>query len=118
MIIGDSIQNAIDWTQDELRTTRPLAESTLFTMLETALVTETEQGYMLHEEDEEERTRTMRKIHTKATAPQNKNHMARRHFKKHSTRMQHMKHLDNSTAAEDMIAKEKKHEHEGADEVR
>lgn len=53
-VIGGSITEAIDWTQDHLVTTRPLAEQTLFSLLHDAKVTETEQGFILQEDDEEE----------------------------------------------------------------
>jgi hypothetical protein len=64
-LIGESIQEAIDWTQDTLATTRPLAEGTLFTLLKEHAVRETADGFVLMEKDEEE-TRTVRKAHNRA----------------------------------------------------
>jgi hypothetical protein len=52
--IGDSINEAIDWTQDLLRTTRPIAESVLFSLLADKTAAETEDGYLLTEDDDEE----------------------------------------------------------------
>lgn len=51
--IGSTISEAIDWTQDRLTTTRPLAERTLFSLLEAEFVEETEDGFVLLKEDEE-----------------------------------------------------------------
>lgn len=53
-LIGGSISDAIDWAQDLLATTRPLAEKTLFALLADAKVYENEDGFMLLEDDEEE----------------------------------------------------------------
>jgi hypothetical protein len=52
--IGISINEAIDWTQDRLQTTRPLAENTLFSLLHTRIVEETEDGFVLLEADDDE----------------------------------------------------------------
>lgn len=52
--IGDSINEAIDWTQDLLRTTRPIAETVLFSLLADKTAAETEDGYLLTEDDDEE----------------------------------------------------------------
>jgi hypothetical protein len=52
-IIGNTIQEAIDWTQDLCETTRPMAEYTLFSLLSSKLITETEEGYTLLEDEEE-----------------------------------------------------------------
>lgn len=54
MLIGESIQDAIDWTQDRLATTRPLAEGTLFSLMADKMVRETELGYVLLEAAVEE----------------------------------------------------------------
>ena len=67
--IGESISDAIDWTQDTLRTTRPHAERVLFEMFTDKKVTETEQGYMLLEDDVEEvRRRGSRRSPGRASA--------------------------------------------------
>jgi hypothetical protein len=52
--IGISISEAIDWTQDRLATTRPLAEQTLFSLLAATAVEEGEDGFTLMEAEEEE----------------------------------------------------------------
>src|ERR1051325_817654 len=55
-ILGESITEAIDWVQDNLTTTRPLAERTLYSLLGAKQVAETQKGYVLWEnEDEEEK---------------------------------------------------------------
>jgi len=59
--IGGSIQEAIDWTQDHLGTTRPLAERTLFTLLTEKRAQETEAGFMLGEVGDEE----IEKVHNR-----------------------------------------------------
>ena len=55
------IHEAIDWMQDRLLTTRPLAERTLFSLIAKRRVIETDDGYILSEaadpEDELEKTR-------------------------------------------------------------
>jgi len=55
------IHEAIDWIQDRLLTTRPLAERTLFSLIAKRRVIETDDGYILSEaadpEDELEKTR-------------------------------------------------------------
>jgi hypothetical protein len=53
MRIGVSINEAIDWTQDRLMTTRPMAERTLFSLLAEHRITETEAGFMLVEDEDE-----------------------------------------------------------------
>lgn len=53
-VIGESISDAIDWTQDKLRSTRPLAESVLFSLLTDKKVRETEQGFVLLEDEDED----------------------------------------------------------------
>ena len=54
MRIGSTILEAIDWTQDRLRTTRPLAERTLFSLLADKHVRETGDGFVMEDADEEE----------------------------------------------------------------
>lgn len=100
MLIGESIQDAIDWTQDRLVTTRPLAERTLFSLMADKKVRETELGYVLLEADEE-----IEKRHVKVRS-------ARGRFRFHSKRanskkMKQMKrqkldHLDYPDSASDM----------------
>jgi hypothetical protein len=62
MNIGSSISEAIDWTQDQLHTTRPLAERTLFSLMACDAVDETEQGFVLLEDDDEELEKHHRKV--------------------------------------------------------
>jgi hypothetical protein len=61
MRIGDSIIEAIDWTQDQLKTTRPLAERTLFSLLAEKRVTETDAGFMLAEDIEDDEVKRKHK---------------------------------------------------------
>jgi hypothetical protein len=58
--IGDSISEAIDWTQDLLQTTRPIAETVLFSLLADKSAAETEDGFLLEVEDEEIKKRGFR----------------------------------------------------------
>lgn len=101
MFIGDSIQEAIDWTQDRLLTTRPLAEQTLFSLIADHAVTETEYGYMLIEAEEEveKRHHTMRHRTTRNRS-RFKFHTKRKNAKQR--RQSQMKHLDSCDAADDM----------------
>jgi hypothetical protein len=73
--IGDSISQAIDWTQDALGTTRPIAETVLFSLLADKKACETVDGYMLLEDDEEDLKR--RQSRTRAR-PRFRFHKARR----------------------------------------
>ncbi len=98
--IGESIQEAIDWTQDHLTTTRPLAEQTLFSLILEHKVRETEEGFVLMEA-EDEIEKHLNKI--KSTMTQNRKHF-RFHSKRKNKITQQRKKLDNSSAAEDMIA--------------
>lgn len=52
-ILGGSIVEAIDWVQDKLATTRPLAESTVFSLIAKKKIKETEQGFTLLEAEDE-----------------------------------------------------------------
>jgi prophage tail gpP-like protein len=52
--IGTSISEAIDWMQDRLVTTRPLAERTLFALLAKRRITETAVGFVLIEDANED----------------------------------------------------------------
>lgn len=56
-LIGGSIQQAIDWTQDTLQSTRPLAEDVLFRLLERRQVTECGVGFLLQESEDEDEMR-------------------------------------------------------------
>lgn len=100
--LGESIIDAIDWTQDFLKTTRPLAESTLFALLAESKVNETEEGYVLVEAEEE-----VEKKHNVVKHRQGKKfrfHTKRKTSKQRFTsKMKHLN-LDNSTAAEGMMA--------------
>jgi hypothetical protein len=64
-IIGNSISEAINWTQDQLLTTRPLAERTLFFMLADHRVAQTKFGFILVEakdNDNEEMKKTHQRL--------------------------------------------------------
>lgn len=96
--IGSSINEAIDWTQDRLSTTRPLAERTLFSLLESEIVEETDEGFVLVEAEEE-----AEKHHTKVKNNFTKNwqryrfHAKRKNSKKmtfHDKRQQQQRNLD------------------------
>lgn len=55
MIIGVSIVEAIDWSQDLLESTRPVAERALFSLLKDKLVVETEHGYEYPDDEDREK---------------------------------------------------------------
>lgn len=104
-IIGDTIQEAIDWTQDVLRTTRPLAERTLFSLLMANSVKETEDGFVLTE-DEEETTKHFQKV--KNNLSKNwKRPKIKFHSKRKSIHQQNMKKrkfkMDSDDSANDML---------------
>lgn len=100
-LIGGSIQEAIDWTQDHLRTTRPLAESTLFSMLAAKSVTLTEAGFVLLEEEDNDMD-----DHFKKHVHQVRFHYNARRGRIH--RMANRNHMQ-SDAAENMMAVDKGH---------
>lgn len=82
MLIGDSINDAIDWTQDRLGTTRPLAEQTLFSLLAERAVYESDDGFMLVEAKADE----VEKHHHRARSKGSKNRQrfrSKRVHKKH-----------------------------------
>jgi hypothetical protein len=56
-VIGQSISEAIDWAQDTMRTTRPIAETVLFSMIKDRKVTEANDGFLFEttEDDEEDK---------------------------------------------------------------
>jgi hypothetical protein len=89
-VLGGSIVEAIDWVQDKLATTRPLAERTLFSLITGNKVQETEQGFMLFEADDE-----VRNHHTqvnRAARPHGKRGRGRKRARqRRSSKMQHMK---------------------------
>jgi hypothetical protein len=99
-LIGGSIQEAIDWTQDHLLTTRPLAERTLFSMLTDKKVRETADGFMLIEADGEE---DMRKRHKAMRHGRGPSRPFRSKSRKMNPKKQYKRRLDYSDAAEDMI---------------
>lgn len=101
--IGGSIQEAIDWTQDHLRTTRPLAEETLFSMLAAKSVAQTEAGFVLLEDDDEADEHHNK---TRLAFRQNKFHYNSRRGRIH--RMSSRNHMK-SDAAENMMAVDKGH---------
>lgn len=78
-MIGESISEAIDWTQDRLLSTRPIAESVLFSLLADRKVVEREAGFVLLEDDDEELHRRRNKVrfrfHSKRTGRQMRTHM-------------------------------------------
>jgi hypothetical protein len=60
MIIGDSIIDAIDWSQDQLRCTRPEAEQALFALMEQQTIIEAEDGFGYP--DDEDRDKVIKKL--------------------------------------------------------
>ncbi len=102
MIIGISINEAIDWTQDRLKTTRPLAERTLFSLLSDKTIVETDDGYMLSEEAAEE----VENRHNSTKRNSSKIKVGKIAKQRYSSRMKHMKHIhmENCSAAEGMMA--------------
>lgn len=52
--IGESIIDAINWTQDRLGSTRPIAEAVLFSLLTEKKAKETTVGFMLFEDDDDD----------------------------------------------------------------
>lgn len=115
-LIGNSIQEAIDWTQDFLRTTRPLAERTLFSMLSDKKVKETEQGFVLveAEEGEDEAKKRHHAIrHASHGKPprrlrfHNSRKLGHKHLKHyHKQQFKRLDHLDHSDEADEMIESE------------
>jgi len=121
--IGDSINEAIDWTQDRLVTTRPLAERTLFAMLSDKKAHETEQGYMILEDSDDELQKRHRNLKQGGGVLHGQNggyrfHHLRRHAKKHyratesqmflqklhhMQKMKGIKHMDYPDAASGML---------------
>ena len=67
-VIGQSIHEAIDWTQDRLQTTRPLAERVLFTLLHEETVLESAMGFVLQEVKDEDIQKHLRSVRA-ATRP-------------------------------------------------
>lgn len=112
-LIGNSIQEAIDWTQDFLRTTRPLAERTLFSMLSDKKVKETEQGFVLVEEEEGE-DEAKKRHHAIRHASHGKPPRRLRFHKSRKLGHKHLKHyhkqqfkrLDHSDDADEMMENE------------
>ena len=104
-IIGYDIVEAIDWTQDLFNTTRPLAERTLFSLLQARAVVETEEGYTLLE-DEEEAQRHYSKVNNNMTKnwrrPRVKFHTKRKAIHTQNMKVKKLRHLDGSDAATDM----------------
>lgn len=105
MLIGESIFEAIDWTQDRFETTRPIAERTLFMLLAESAVKETDKGFLLVEAEDEVDKR-YHKARGHAAKNRSKFRMGRKH-QKHQMRMKNrLKHLDDCEAADDMLAAE------------
>lgn len=105
-IIGSDIVEAIDWTQDIFETTRPLAEKTLFALLKSKAVVETEEGYLLRE-DEEEARKHFSNVNNNMTKNWNKKSRIKFHTKRKVIHQENMKikkqrRLDGSDAATDM----------------
>jgi hypothetical protein len=61
VIIGGSIVEAIDWSQDQLRCTRPEAERALFSLMEQNLIVEAEDGFGYP--DDEDQDKLLKKLH-------------------------------------------------------
>lgn len=88
--IGESINDAIDWTQDKLETTRPLAEQTLFAMITDGMVTETSHGFILFEGEDDDKKMKKTLSHIKAhTRPRSRSH----HHPHMHKRMKHIKRM-------------------------
>jgi hypothetical protein len=106
-LIGSSIQDAIDWTQDRLVTTRPLAERTLFSLINSHIVQETEEGFVIlseAEEPEEHHNRAKANFHKAFKKTRIKFHAKRKQI--HQENMKNiqkrkMKHLDNVNTGDD-----------------
>ena len=84
-LIGESIQQAIDWTQDTLQITRPQAEEVLFGLLKRQQVMESGIGFLLREsEDEEEMRRHLHhaKAHARARGHRRGHIRSQRRWKK------------------------------------
>ena len=101
MRIGDSIIEAIDWTQDRLKTTRPLAERTLFSLLAEKRVTETDAGFVLAEDIEDDEVQRKHKGLANRFHRARKRGLSVKHFTKKVRK--NMRKMDDSDAADDMI---------------
>jgi len=101
--IGESIADAIDWTQDFLKTTRPIAEQTLFSLMAGSAVKEEDDGFVLVEA-EEEVERHFRHQKGKQFKNRVRFHQKRKTTKqRYNSKMKHMK-FDNNGAADAMMA--------------
>lgn len=97
MHIGDSINEAIDWTQDRLATTRPLAEQTLFSLLAEHAVYESSNGFVLREAKSDE----VEKHHHRARGNGRKNYRKFRMQRKHDKhKLRNLFRLDNPEIAD------------------
>src|SRR5437868_3674246 len=62
-IIGVSIQEAVDWAQDRLGTTRPLAERVLFEMMQAGTVVETPDGFLCEADEDDSKKAMFNRLH-------------------------------------------------------
>lgn len=76
-LIGESISDAIDWTQDTLGTTRPLAEQVLFALLLEKKVLETARGYMADDDDKDSASKIHSRIRQRSQRPRFRFHETR-----------------------------------------
>jgi len=99
--IGLSIHEAIDWVQDRLTTTRPVAEETLFTLITSKQVIETDAGFVLTEAEEDDEGDKLRH-HLKSKKGKRRRGFRARHDMRLNSQ-QPMK-LDANMIAEQMMA--------------
>jgi hypothetical protein len=53
-VIAQSISEAIDWTQDRMRSTRPIAETVLFSMIKDRKITERNEGFIFEASEDDD----------------------------------------------------------------
>jgi hypothetical protein len=120
-IIGISINEAIDWTQDLFLTTRPIAEKTLFSLLKDRSVKETEEGYVLVEEEGEEPEKHFANIKNNMSKNWSRRTRVKFHTKRKGIHIQNMEkkelrkkgmHLDESDEAEGMMVDDESSENQ------
>ena len=79
-LIGDDLQEAIDWLQDLMLTTRPKAENGMIAMLREGAAITTDEGIILIEDEEE-----LKKKFSNRTERKKSNHKFSRHNYKHNS---------------------------------
>jgi hypothetical protein len=114
--IGDSVREAIDWTQDALGagSTRPEAEAVLFQLLAEKLIRETDDGFVLLEhfaedsntdDDASDRFRARRRLTHARFRFHHMRHVIHQENQRRR-RAHHMRTLQQNDAADDMLAAE------------